>query len=521
MGDLLGLLGTGAAQFIMSIIGTVFQHKAQEEATEAIDAQVAEIKGIFSNIIPYLEQTVREGNQAEMDFANFVLEWYGAKSDEAMERATSGYETLISETLGGIDKLTATTMEGYAGRTGSILSNVRNIMQEVQQRMPDVMGPLTAAGKEQQAGYEARLSEAMGYLDEAGEQARRDIHEEFGNLEAEARAEMTSRGMMSTTVWPSIQKNIQEAESAEMRRLDDDLRQQQLEWQTGLQGELLQWQERTAALEAMYRSGLSGDAITSMMWGAGIEADLSGEELAALERLGMYATGTYAGLSSEALQTQTMLDTSALNMQLALLQGQQGLLGNWRQDLMNFIYGPQMDYAGFLGGITHNYPDLASFVNPMQQMGHNALYEAPESGGYSWESAAGSGIGAGLSIGLAPFTGGASLLALPATAPGFVQSDRNIKENLTDIDHEETLNLVGALPVTRWNYVAGVTERVAEGDHIGPMAQDFKELFGLGDSDKKIDLVDAFGVSLSAIKALLEQVHDLQSRLAFLETREK
>ena len=53
-------------------------------------------------------------------------------------------------------------------------------------------------------------------------------------------------------------------------------------------------------------------------------------------------------------------------------------------------------------------------------------------------------------------------------------------------------------------------QRLEQKEHVGPMAQDFKAAFGLGDSDKEIQAVDAFGVLLMAVKALSEEVEQLK-----------
>ena len=46
--------------------------------------------------------------------------------------------------------------------------------------------------------------------------------------------------------------------------------------------------------------------------------------------------------------------------------------------------------------------------------------------------------------------------------------------------------------------------------HMGPVAQDFRAAFGLGEDDKHISTVDADGVALVAIQALYRQVKQLQ-----------
>lgn len=94
-------------------------------------------------------------------------------------------------------------------------------------------------------------------------------------------------------------------------------------------------------------------------------------------------------------------------------------------------------------------------------------------------------------------------------------SDRNQKENFEAIDPREVLAKVAALEVTRWNY------RFEDPSvrHLGPMAQDFKAAFGLGESERHIGTVDADGVSMAAIKALNERIEKKNARIAELETR--
>lgn len=81
--------------------------------------------------------------------------------------------------------------------------------------------------------------------------------------------------------------------------------------------------------------------------------------------------------------------------------------------------------------------------------------------------------------------------------PGVV-SDRNLKADFTTVQPEEILARLVALPIQGWRY----TNEVAGVRHVGPMAQDFKAAFGLGDSDKMIGFVDGQGVALAAIQGL-------------------
>jgi hypothetical protein len=92
-------------------------------------------------------------------------------------------------------------------------------------------------------------------------------------------------------------------------------------------------------------------------------------------------------------------------------------------------------------------------------------------------------------------------------------SDRNKKENFTDVSGEKILNLVRSLPITEWNYKAdGRSIR-----HLGPMAQDFHAAFDLnGTDDTHITTVDEAGVALAAIKALANENAELRAELEAL-----
>ena len=93
-----------------------------------------------------------------------------------------------------------------------------------------------------------------------------------------------------------------------------------------------------------------------------------------------------------------------------------------------------------------------------------------------------------------------------------VASDVNAKTGFSDIDPYKILNRIAELPVTRWEYKDALGEA-----HIGPTAQDFHAAFGLGATDTRISTIDADGVALAAIKALIEQNQTLTHRVKELE----
>jgi hypothetical protein len=93
-------------------------------------------------------------------------------------------------------------------------------------------------------------------------------------------------------------------------------------------------------------------------------------------------------------------------------------------------------------------------------------------------------------------------LVLPANSSTWASlSDSNAKTGIRPVDYRNILAKVAALPVTEWRYKHDPTRR-----YIGPMAQDFHATFGLGSDDKTISTLDTDGVTLAAIKGLVEEI---------------
>jgi len=81
-------------------------------------------------------------------------------------------------------------------------------------------------------------------------------------------------------------------------------------------------------------------------------------------------------------------------------------------------------------------------------------------------------------------------------------SDRHAKENFMPLDRGLILEQLADLEVVRWNYKV----ESPSVQHLGPVAQDFHALFGLGADDKHIASLDTAGVALAAIQGLYEIV---------------
>ncbi len=92
-------------------------------------------------------------------------------------------------------------------------------------------------------------------------------------------------------------------------------------------------------------------------------------------------------------------------------------------------------------------------------------------------------------------------------------SDARTKYRFRELDTDEVLARIAAMPVTEWSYEA----QNAGIRHIGPTAQDFHAAFGLGEDPLRIGTLDADGVALAGVRALEARSRSQASRIEALE----
>lgn len=110
--------------------------------------------------------------------------------------------------------------------------------------------------------------------------------------------------------------------------------------------------------------------------------------------------------------------------------------------------------------------------------------------------------------------GGTTGCNLPAGSGVFnCTSSRYTKQNFLAVSGEDVLARLRNVPVTTWNYIS----EGAQSKHMGPMAEDFYQAFGLGTANTSIGVQDLAGVSLAAVKSLDERTALLQQRTMEVE----
>jgi hypothetical protein len=84
---------------------------------------------------------------------------------------------------------------------------------------------------------------------------------------------------------------------------------------------------------------------------------------------------------------------------------------------------------------------------------------------------------------------------LSAILPFLIMSHSSLKEDIVPVDTGKVRSTLDKLPIFTWKYKGSNTK------HIGPMAEQFRDLFGVGDGIT-LNPVDLFGVMLSTVKEM-------------------
>ena len=146
--------------------------------------------------------------------------------------------------------------------------------------------------------------------------------------------------------------------------------------------------------------------------------------------------------------------------------------------------------------------------------------KAQADGSFAWSSGTDSSVRAlNENEFIAEAAGGFKLFSVSAGATGVELapgsgswsslSTRTAKSNLDPVDGPDVLDRVDELDISTWNY----DDQDDDVRHMGPIAEEFHEEFGLGTDEKHISTVDADGVALAAIQGLSERLDEKDERI--------
>ena len=215
-----------------------------------------------------------------------------------------------------------------------------------------------------------------------------------------------------------------------------------------------------------------------------------------LSGLGALSGQFQSELQAQATANRTQLTGSVGNLGLGLATGVQGNPGA-------LAIGQNANRVAGAGSTTTTTGGNAQGIISGVGAGVGAISALSSVGAFgaigAGASAAGAAIGTGAAAAAAAAGTGASAIGSSLLGLLAFFSHSSLKDNITPAEGRDTLERLKTLDVNRWRYKG---ENVT---HIGPMAEDFKRVFGVGDG-YSLNIIDLAGVLLSAIKGLDEEL---------------
>lgn len=511
--------GPSAAQYFEPTAGGAYLDQGNPQLKAVIDS-------IYNTVTPQVQsqfaQAGRSGSGAEQEamtralgtaIAPYAFQAYESERGRQLEAARalqSGGEAALGRALSGGQALAGISQGDLAAQMGAARS------------VADIYG-----------GDLARQLQAAGLFGQMGEQALgRQIGagQTLANIGGtQAGIQLGAAGQLQGALEQALGRQI--GAGGTLGQLGLGATQAQL----GALGQLggLYGQDISQMLQAagMYQ-GAGEQALARQLQAGGQLADIGGREAA----LGQAAATQIGALydTERARQLQAAMGAPQYAQSdyqdiAALGQVGQALEGQRQQEIADLMARydfsqtiPFSDLAAYMGMIQGNYGGTTNisntepYIDPYRtqpDMFGNLLGLGQLGlGAYS------AGLFGGTAAAAAPALFGATAAAAPAgisaaMLPSFLAfSSREYKHVAEPIDANRTLEAVKSLPIHRWRY----RDMFADSDeHVGPMAEDWREAMGLGDG-KTIHLVDAFGVALATIQALAAELDDVKAELRSL-----
>jgi hypothetical protein len=194
-------------------------------------------------------------------------------------------------------------------------------------------------------GMRDRYTRNMGTLEGMGTQQRKDLNQQYNNLQSQTNQQMLNMGLGNSTVAASMQAGNERQRADAFGRLEEGLRRERIGYDTALSGDLLNTQ-----------SGIAGNRMNL----------LSGLEQGGFNLGQGYAQNLF-GLKQGARQSEAALRADYGNQRLGMLQGradqQIAMDTDSMNRIMNWIYNredaaPDNSYLGVLQGMGSVTPQI-------------------------------------------------------------------------------------------------------------------------------------------------------------------
>jgi hypothetical protein len=266
-------------------------------------------------------------------------------------------------------------LAGYNNRASTLGGQVSG----VQGNLADAMGGISSR-------YGTREDDLKGLLDGYGGIQRDDLNRQYDSLSESAKAQLQNSGLGNSTVMNSVNQGVEQQRQLDRARLEDQLRREQLGYQSQWSADKLGAQEREAQANAQYgmqgigmnaqygadalgaREGFAGNSLNAGFEQANINAGLLGDAANAQ----MTSAGANAQAGQQALGTNIGLtgDYWSAQQQNALANGQMGLQGaNWAGQVANTRNQLTGEPLRAIEARTDITPSLSDVANMAMQVG--------------------------------------------------------------------------------------------------------------------------------------------------------
>lgn len=307
-------------------IGSKQDRKAYNEWVEAnqveLDKQHAEYQALHGRAMTSLQKA----EAAEMGFRRATSQRVLGNYEDMGDRQRTGYGDMYDRGMALAGGYESDINQGYSNYGEGINTGWSGLQDNVNagygdrtsQFMPGwdartdkAVTDMSALESGVNQGYGARHERGMGYLKGGDEQSRADIGERYDTLAGQGEMAMQARGFGGSTAMMGMPAMYEQEKGAELRRHDEGIRREYLDWDTRLSGDTLAARERLGGARIGMEAGLRGEALQQ-----GQQLTLEG--LDARERMGGEALGAQERVGAQGLSAQERLAGMYMGMDTSL-----------------------------------------------------------------------------------------------------------------------------------------------------------------------------------------------------------
>lgn len=295
-------------------------------ATTPPDAQLrARAAAIQSELAAAQQQGIYAGDPAGDARLTALLQQFQAAYDASNAANEARYQQLltgyqdIANTFGAETGQLRGQYGTLAGTQAADLARVGGQYGAAATQLGTDLGGVTK-------GYADRQAALGGMFTGLGERARQDVTQQYDKQRAGLEQDLIGRGLGNTTIRNALAAGIGTQEAADMARLNEQLRREQIGYQSQWGADALRAQEQQAAQN--YAAALQGAQFGERQAGEGYQAGLAGLQFG--ERGAMAAADLGAGrlgaIERREDTAPTLADVANISLQIGKSAAERNVL---------------------------------------------------------------------------------------------------------------------------------------------------------------------------------------------------